>query len=285
LVVSLLIHVGIGLLLLVTLRRQPREEWLPPPAPVTMVFESGRRQGPTLPEPSPRASAPPAVAPVPLPPVPVAPPPEIKPAPPVVEAPPVPPLPAPVPPRVPPVIEAPLPPREKAEVEALPPKPAPRRPPPPKPSDFPAPMNFSFGKPVAPSSSKSKLASTQRSASSMDMSLGPAQKGAMNDSPFADNDEGGPDWRNALSQWVEEHAYYPEQARRDGDEGDVRVHVIAEHNGRVTLVDLTGKSGSMWLDLALQAMFRDAHLPPLPTEGSEPIEFNFTMHYILRRMN
>jgi protein TonB len=120
----------------------------------------------------------------------------------------------------------------------------------------------------------------------MDMSLGPAKKGAPNISPFADidTDAGGPDWRNALSRWVSQHAYYPEQARANFEDGDVKVHVVAQHNGRVTDVELISKSGSMWLDLALQSMFRDAHIPALPTPGNEPIEFNFTMHYILRRM-
>jgi periplasmic protein TonB len=118
------------------------------------------------------------------------------------------------------------------------------------------------------------------------MLLGPAKKGEANNTPFADidTDEGGPDWRNALSQWVSQHAYYPEQARRNGEEGDAKVHVVAQHNGHVTSVELIGKSGSMWLDLALQALFRDAHIPPLPGGGNEPIEFNFTMHYILRRV-
>jgi protein TonB len=118
------------------------------------------------------------------------------------------------------------------------------------------------------------------------MSLGPAKKGEANDTPFADidTDQGGPDWRNALSRWVSQHAYYPEQARINGEEGDAKVHVVAQHNGHVTSVELIGKSGSMWLDLALQALFRDAHIPPLPGGGNEPIEFNFTMHYILRRV-
>src|SRR5580700_9357522 len=72
--ISLLIHVAIGVVLLVTIRRKSTDELLPPPSPVTMLFESGRRQGPTLPNPSlqatpsapPTAQAPPA-APVPLP--------------------------------------------------------------------------------------------------------------------------------------------------------------------------------------------------------------------------
>ena len=57
---------------------------------------------------------------------------------------------------------------------------------------------------------------------------------------------------------------------------------IARPDGRVTSVELIGRSGSIWLDLALQALFRDAHIPPLPSGTTEPIEFNFTMHYIIR---
>ena len=53
-------------------------------------------------------------------------------------------------------------------------------------------------------------------------------------------------------------------------------------DGRVTSVELETKSGSVWLDLALQALFRGARLPPLHDEN-EPITFNFTMHYILIR--
>jgi protein TonB len=117
------------------------------------------------------------------------------------------------------------------------------------------------------------------------MSLGPASKGAINTTPFADRDEDaeGADWRNALSRWVVEHAYYPPQAARDLEEGDAKVHVVAEPNGRVKLVELIGRSGSMWLDLALLALFRDAHIPPLPSGETVPIEFNFTMHYVLIR--
>jgi periplasmic protein TonB len=117
------------------------------------------------------------------------------------------------------------------------------------------------------------------------MSLGPAAKGTADATPFSEQDEDaqGADWRNALSQWVSEHAYYPEKARRDGEEGDARVHVVVEPNGRVQMVELIGKSGSMWLDLALVALFRDQLLPHLPYGVNEPIDFDFTMHYILIR--
>ncbi len=34
------------------------------------------------------------------------------------------------------------------------------------------------------------------------MSLGPAIRGALNNTPHGEDEDGGPDWRNALSQWV-----------------------------------------------------------------------------------
>jgi periplasmic protein TonB len=158
---------------------------------------------------------------------------------------------------------------------------------PPKPSDFPAPMDFSLGKPLAPSSPsvQARPRSTPHVPGTIDMSLGPASKGLANPTPYSDSDESreGADYRNLLSRWVAEHAYYPEQARRDGEEGDAKVHVLAASDGRVKEVELIGKSGSMWLDLALLSLFRDQHIPPYPGGGSEPIEFNFTMHYVLIR--
>jgi protein TonB len=156
---------------------------------------------------------------------------------------------------------------------------------PPKPSDFPAPMDFSFGKPLASPSMQARPRSSPHIPGTIDMSLGPASKGLADPTPYSDSDESreGADYRNLLSRWVSEHAYYPEQARRDGDEGDAKVHVLAASDGRVKEVELIGKSGSMWLDLALLSLFRDQHIPPYPGGGSEPIEFNFTMHYVLIR--
>lgn len=78
------------------------------------------------------------------------------------------------------------------------------------------------------------------------------------------------------------HAYYPEQAVMNDEDGSVMVQVTANPDGRVTSVELERRSGSQWLDLALLSLFRDAQLPPLHDEN-EPITFNFTMHYILIR--
>jgi hypothetical protein len=60
------------------------------------------------------------------------------------------------------------------------------------------------------------------------------------------------------------------------------VQVVANPIGLVASVEMRSRSGSQWLDLALLGLFRDANLPPLLGE-SEPITFNFTMHYILIR--
>ena len=112
--ISLLIHVTIGILLLVTIRREEKEEQLPPASAVTMLFESGRKNGPTLPNPeeqtapsSPPAPALPPSREVPLPTPPVPPPAEI---PPLATPMPTPPETVPTPPEpTPPVPTPPVP--------------------------------------------------------------------------------------------------------------------------------------------------------------------------------
>ncbi len=94
----------------------------------------------------------------------------------------------------------------------------------------------------------------------------------------------GTDWRNALSAWVEAHKYYPQQAIINGEDGSPQVEVTVRRDGKVLSVDLENRSGSQWLDIALQALFRGAHLPPFPdTSKEDRLTFHFTMHYILIR--
>ncbi len=146
-------------------------------------------------------------------------------------------------------------------------------------------MNFSFGKPQLALRAPGRSPPAPHIPGTIDMSLGSAARGSADDTPFSDRDKDreGADWRNALSRWVAEHAYYPTEARRDGEEGDSKVRVVADPNGRVKMVELIGKSGSMWLDLALLSLFRDQMIPALPYGTKEPIDFNFTMHYVLIR--
>jgi TonB family protein len=144
-------------------------------------------------------------------------------------------------------------------------------------------MNFSFSPMPSTAPSRPQPRTSSRTPQTLDFSLAPRQ-GALDNTPFSrvSGAHVGPDWRNELSAWVRAHAYYPEQAAMNGEDGTAMVEVVANPDGRVTSVELESKSGSRWLDLALLALFRDAHLPPLHDED-EPIVFNFTMHYILVR--
>ena len=139
-------------------------------------------------------------------------------------------------------------------------------------------MDFSLGRPGetpgAPTPGKPLL------------SLSLPRKGPEDSTPFSmDTDaEVGPDWRNALSAWVRDHSYYPEQAAEMGQEGTVRVLVTTTPDGHVLSVDVERRSGSPWLDLALDGLFRGAKLPPMPKSvGDQPVSFHFTLHYILIR--
>jgi protein TonB len=118
------------------------------------------------------------------------------------------------------------------------------------------------------------------------LSLSLPRRGLEDSTPYSmDTDaEVGPDWRNALSEWVSEHAYYPSQAATMGQEGSTRVVVTTTPNGRVLSVEMERRSGSQWLDLALEGLFRGAKLPPMPKSvGDQPVSFHFTMHYMLIR--
>lgn len=307
LVLSLWLHLTVLLLFIMTVHYQHREEELPPPSTVSMVFEGGKPEGPALPNPQLNVAptAPPSPPPAPSP----APAPEQRAAPAPAPAPPAPPVaaapPAPAPPTpttAEPLPLPPPPPAANAEVPVLKPPPlamvVPRpqvpRPLPPltappavaprpsRPQEFPAPTNFSLN--AAPSQMRPPAPrTTPRGApSTLDFSLAP-RRGATDTSPFSRvaGAHVGPDWRNELSAWVRAHAYYPEQAAMNGEDGDVMVQVVAQPNGHVTSVEMVQRSGSRWLDMALTALFRDANLPPLHTD--EGITFNFTMHYILIR--
>jgi len=285
---------------------------MPSPATVAMVFEGGQEKAPALPNPpflgpimpaptppaapaAPQAAAPPPAPPPPPPqpapqteaaPLPPAPPPaaEKTPAP----APPPPPAPAataelPLPPPPPPL--AMVVPRPPTPAPSSPPAPRHEAPAPRRAPAFPEPMNYSFG-PVQPPSRAPSRAASRAMPNTLDMALAPRRGEATDTSSIFSRIAGahvGPDWGNELIAWVKAHSYYPPQAAMNGEDGDVVVQVVANPDGRVTSVELVGRSGSQWLDMALMGLFRGAHLPPLPDDQRESITFNFMMHYILIR--
>jgi TonB family protein len=138
-------------------------------------------------------------------------------------------------------------------------------------------MNLSFGNtPPTPGAYGPSRPAAREAA-------GSAARGSNSIEPVGEGDPGA-NWLNALSAWIEAHKYYPREAAEAGEDGTVVVRVQVDHTGRVQSVELRDRSGSQWLDLAAQAMFRGARLPPFPPDTSDPsFTFNLTMHYIIIR--
>jgi periplasmic protein TonB len=302
--------------------RPREENWLPPPASVDMVFQGGSKEAPSAPNPTPERKelpptpSPPALAPsppvLPTPPTPpvvqVPPAPPTPPAPPVVQtpqaSPPVvaPPAPAPSPPQVvqtkpsqppppaptepmessiqlvpPPPLQLPALRPPAASHPAIPPRPV--APPRPRPS-FPTPMAYSFN--GSPRSDPARPLAGRRSG--IDLSFAPAGRFSDRLQPQArvDNDQVGEDWLNLVSAWWRRHAYYPPEAGNNGEQGDVTVRVVVRRDGKVESVQLEDRNRSPWLNMASVAVFRNATLPPLPSDvTAESVPMHFTIHYMI----
>lgn len=94
----------------------------------------------------------------------------------------------------------------------------------------------------------------------------------------------GAGWERQFKEWVDRHKYYPQEAGENGEEGVAAVTLKIGKDGRVQSVGLVQRSGSQWLDLALQALFRGQHVPGLPDNFAQPnATINVQMHYILIR--
>src|SRR5690606_20980564 len=63
-------------------------------------------------------------------------------------------------------------------------------------------------------------------------------------------------WSGAFMAWVRNRSFYPRQAAMNGDDGEVMVQVVIERSGRVRSVELRRRSGSVFLDMGLQSIFR-----------------------------
>ena len=102
--------------------------------------------------------------------------------------------------------------------------------------------------------------------------------------PDGKGDDVGADWFNQVAAWWLRHRFYPTEAARLQQEGDVVLHLVVGQNGRVQAIDVQERSGSPWLDMGALAVFRDAMLPPLPPDVRDPnITVNFTIHYVIVR--
>ena len=136
-------------------------------------------------------------------------------------------------------------------------------------------MAFSLG-----SSAGSKQVAPQKFAPG-NAAIGPTSFGQ-----FARVTEGhvDPNWLSALHDWWQRHGYYPEQAAALQQDGTVRIEIVVNKYGNVTALRMVDRSGSQWLDLAAQSVFRGAKLPSLlPFTTDDHISVDLKIQYILLR--
>jgi protein TonB len=92
------------------------------------------------------------------------------------------------------------------------------------------------------------------------------------------------DYRSMLSNWLESHKHYPEEARQRGEEGRAVLRFRVDRNGRVLDYAVVGSTGFADLDAAVSEMMRGASLPRFPPSMTEPeIEVSVTIRYGLAR--
>lgn len=173
---------------------------------------------------------------------------ELPPAPPAAAAPPPPePVRAPEPPQ-PKLIEAPKP------KLALPPPPPKPRPKPPKPEPEPRPP----------------VETPPSTAAASDSVAAPTTTPAAQPSPQAGNPAPSAaklSWQSRLLAHLNRYKRYPEDARRRGQQGVVKLRFVVDGQGQVLSFELAGESGSASLDRATLQMIRRAQpLPPPPPE-------------------
>jgi protein TonB len=87
-------------------------------------------------------------------------------------------------------------------------------------------------------------------------------------------------WMGKLKQWWDQHSFYPKEASQTNEGGAVKVRIVIADDGQVTSIALVQGSGSSVLDAAAVAVFRNAHLPPLPPGSlAQRADVVVTLHY------
>jgi periplasmic protein TonB len=87
-------------------------------------------------------------------------------------------------------------------------------------------------------------------------------------------------WMGKLKQWWDQHSFYPNEASRTNEGGNVKVRIVIAPDGQVTSIQLVQGSGMSVLDAAAIAVFRNARLPPFPPgTPAPPADVVVTLHY------
>jgi len=245
--------------LLLFAHRHPQQEEQSPPG-ISVVFENGGQKQVTAP-PSPRrgpdniAQTPPPAAP--------APPPQPQTA------------------QTPPEVHLNMPNAPFATVQSTPePQPEPQQKPKPHQVVRPRPPqkyivmnNMSYGNPATP------LPNAKRA---LNLSLPESDAQAATASNVSVKGDIGADWGAELTKWVDEHAYYPQAAVEQGQQGTAEVEFTVDRAGNVTGVHLLRSAGSPFLDQAWFQLFAENHLPAFPSgTKSNHVTVDYTVHYQL----
>lgn len=175
------------------------------------------------------------------------------------------PMPVPEPPPPPKVITPPQPPEPVEEVPlpklAEAPKPEIAIPkPPPKPKPKPKPQPPKPEKKPEPPKEEPPAEKTVDTAPAKES----APKAPVAAPPIASNSNALPSWQSDLLRHLAKFKKYPEDARRRGTQGVVRLRFTVDGEGKVLAYALAGESGSASLDRATLDMIRRAQPLPVP---------------------
>ncbi len=116
----------------------------------------------------------------------------------------------------------------------------------------------------------------------MNFSLPTSDTQAATSSDVSVKGDAGSDWDSALTKWVQQHAYYPQAAAEQDQQGTATVEFTVDRNGHVTGLRLLDSAGSPFLDQAWEQLFNDNTLPPFPPDAKDDhVTVRYTVHYIL----
>ncbi|WP_191083110.1 energy transducer TonB [Roseococcus microcysteis] len=94
----------------------------------------------------------------------------------------------------------------------------------------------------------------------------------------------GANWRAAFRRWLEQNIRYPQDAAMRGEDGTVRVQILANPDGTVRSVRVVLPSTSPSLNYATTFPFQGAQIPAFPPPADpNGVTVDLTVNYVLRR--
>ena len=98
--------------------------------------------------------------------------------------------------------------------------------------------------------------------------------------PEAAPNAGRSDVLRQLQAWWDVHAYYPRHASNHNEDGTVKLHLVINPDGNISMADVVDGSGSDALDTAASFTFTGAYVRPFPA-GAPGADIDIVLHYVL----